>query len=575
MFTVTPYAKRGSALTTVAILMVVVGVIIAAVPKILTALAIEDVRNEREQGCYLSALSALELGRSLMYYDNMTDWDGFSTTDPVLPVTTINGYTVEFTVADEGTRDQLRIHARAYLVDGNGEFIPQVHLSQGVTVKKLTAFNFASSKFGNDGSSGLASRTWYGDVYMALLDESGYLWRFYYTQYFMGTLISQEFTSRQDNHVFMGEDTGRSGSNVYNLTAHDNAARANGIWDEHMSNDTLPSLPESIDIADALAPGGNIYEGATTDGAVITGDTELFLAPNGEVWARPFGGDASNWTVLFTEQEGKTLVVVGDVIVRGYAAGRMTIGATYSNSSHTEGGNVVLNGNIYNDNPEANHLAIAAPEGIFFENREPYYYYGNRIRDVRRRDNDNWVHGGDSAGPRLDYVSSPTTSNVDGFNFLANPVLSAADWALINNGSFPGTIGPAGSTLSYSDIAGQTSRLQQYDSGSRAGLMPRYNAELFVSLASGWFLSPACTHHASSSYHVDNHGGNFTVRGTYAMGIGIDTMATWSSSGGMMNYDLHPYQVETAPDYFLTVANAYPVILFGSTRQQDDHTVFD
>jgi len=108
-----------------------------------------------------------------------------------------------------------------------------------------------------------------------------------------------------------------------------------------------------------------------------------------------------------------------------------------------------------------------------------------------------------------------------------------------------------------------TLRTYQEDNGNQwqKGRMPRRGAKVEASIVASTYITPSLT---GGSDRVNMGGGHFYVAGTYSLGIGSDWMATWSGGGGYMGYDRHPFQLTTAPQWFLPVQQAYPRFLYGT-----------
>ncbi|MGE0431491.1 MAG: hypothetical protein AB7S36_04460, partial [Planctomycetota bacterium] len=247
---------------------------------------------------------------------------------------------------------------------------------------------------------------------------------------------------------------------------------------------------------------------------------------------------------------------------------RLTIASTDS---------IIINGSIENPQYNKAHLGLVAANHIFFENRKIFDESGtDKIYDVRPEDPNDIPLGGATQGSKLTAKApGEATSN---FDFLASEVFTSAEWTQIKGGDMSpynklvgGTVDSANYTTDVHKTIGQYQETDFWSGrDSEKGRMPKDGAKVFASLAARWYISASVTYHnLSTTYRVPTEGGTFSVFGTYSLGVGIDRMATWSNSGGLMTYGVHPSQQATAPDYFVPVVQAYPEFVYGSWKRLD------
>ena len=573
------------------ILLLAVGIYAVSMPQLSGAVAVRQAEQENENRLMTTALAALQLGRGMTYYVDLPTFRGFlALTDHeiVLPAQfqTMNDFQVKLYInnnaADAGgeftdTDNTLTLIADVRNVTGGGVTLDQIRMGMDIRVITLTQYNYTSPNFW--GTSQLASRAWYGEMLISAEGrglttvntgdpgdptQQGYdYWKFSGTQNFYGRLHSTGFNGDQSNHQIM------PGAEhiVYAHKDHPSPNRP-----------SLPTIPSGIDIGNSVAPGGSIYDQAkNVKKTVIPGGSEIMLMPNGQIWFRPFNSAAgAGWAPLrdnngagnIVTQDGQTILVEGKATIRGFVTGRLTIASTDS---------IMINGNIENPVYNQAHLGLVAKNHIFFENRKIYTNSGNKIYDVRPEDPNDIPLGGATQGSEITAKSTGTaTSN---FDFIASEPFTATEWTQINANNFTAfnKFGGGNPIAGISStVVKDTIKRDQTDDTSAAkswirGRMPKDGAKVFASLAARWYISAANTYHNTSEpRRYETQGGTFSVFGTYSLGVGIDRLATWSNSGGLMTYGTHPAQQATAPDYFVPVVQAYPEFVYGSWKRLPD-----
>ena len=528
----------------------------------------------------MTAMSAIELGVSKTYSVSVTEFRSFlGTTLDIGTYSTMNGYEVEISITDNDDGDNdvdtdldltLAIVAKVTEPDPAGnwptvatDYLRQVRIQREVEIVKATDFNFASANF--DGTT-IYQRHWYGHVLFASPTNDLMSFNNDDGQTYHGEVTSLEFDGSQNNHRFVDED-----DNVVSEGTNDDSRFDLGLHHEYEEFDDMPAMPDSAGIAEELEEDGTIWENKT---GTIDDGTEIFLHPNGEIWTRDFGDGPDDWSV-YGEQDGQTIVVTGNATIRGVVTGRLTIASQDT---------VVIVGNIYNADYTSAHLGLAAANAIFYENREVYTSSGSkRIKGPRPINHGDTALGGSATGSTEYAATNDNGTNIagrsinnDDFNFISKPVFDSSDYGDMGDGN--------GTALSYGGFEDAAqfnqweAKLDTYQANvnsggveSIPGRMPKHGGLVEASMVSGWYISPmyASVGGDNTAYYYTG-GGDFTVRGTYALGIGIDYMATWSKNGGTMNYEVHPYQQSTAPDYFLNVTRSYPALVYGSWKRLPD-----
>lgn len=588
------HMSRGGALPTVMVFLIAIGIYATTMPQVAGAVALRQLDNYKDSVSYTGALSGLQLAKSKMYYDTVAQFKAYCATSLILPLAyqTINNCAITTWVEDnelnlDGTTNSrengvlnidtdLHMYIVARSSFGSGADIRTTELMQEVSVKDMTLYNFASSNFDGGAGSGLGPRSWYGDVFMT--SPTNRLWNFYYEQQFHGHLTSLNFTSNQALNSFWGPtDPANPLSPEINLGVSGSAAvNARGIHTRYADYASMPAIPQVASVSAQLSVGGEIYNGANARGLVFNAansQKEVFLHPNGQIWTRAYGADAAAWQPMrdssnnIVSQDGATVVFNDTIILSGFVTGRLTIGTTKS---------VILNGNVRNMDWQTSHLGLVAQDAVHFENRKVVNSSGavdstgtQYITEPR----DTSGSRGNEAGAVVTAATNDSGTNTGqaftSKNFIAKTPFSAANWTSMsgNDATAMAALGMTDLTA-YQQIVKPTLTMMQQDNGtsSQIGHMPRVGAMVDASMVSGFMIGPAITHFASSTYRYDMHGGSFTVHGTYSMAATIDVMATWSSGGGMMRYDLHPFQQATAPDYFMPVQKTYPKVIFGASK---------
>jgi len=628
-------SPRGTILPMVGVIVIALGVYSITAPAAARVIALEQLEMDMDHQMTATAMGAIEMGRSLMWYDTPQTFLQKLQAPPnnklTLPTTPTNynvwnGFNVELTIEDNDDGDgniyfdkdlTLQMVARVWQQDTGGNTIRQAKIARSVTVSTAGKYNFASTKF--NGPASLASRDWFGYVHMSSPNNS--IWGFSGTQYFHGTLESTTLGSSQSAHQFVATSHYDANGNLVRDTFYnDSQATTLGKLKQYATQAALFAAqgtpPQGPTITAELAAGGMIRAAADSKGLTMpAGNYEVFLAPNGEVWTRPFGGtagmynaatNANGWKVLKdntntpVQQDGSTILFQGNILLRGFVTGQVTIATTDK---------AIINGNIRNLDMSHNHLGLVAQNAIMFENRTVYNSNGtNYIRSIRPVDgssgassygtaNGTSMIGGQVTAATLDDGSANGANAINGttVNFIAKPVFDANQVTALSNGSLNGstlqystqTKDPAtGAPVTITTVIDSTTRSQivvptasLYQSadatgGSIPGRLGKNNSILEASMASGILISPAIPYSdfsgsttVSSSWLRNNQGGQFRVRGTYLMNVGIDIMGTWSNSSGKMIYDQHPNQLLTVPKYFIANRNTYPSVVYGSWKR--------
>ncbi|MGE0431494.1 MAG: hypothetical protein AB7K09_04060 [Planctomycetota bacterium] len=579
------------------VFVIAVGIFAVNMPRVAGGIAVREVTVEKENRLMTTALASLQLGRGMTYYVDLPTFRNFlnlTNHEMTLPTQfqTLNGYEVHLFILNNDadypngpggeftdTDNTLTLQAQVIERDSGGTILQQIRMAIDIKIISLTQYNYASNNFW--GTSNLASRAWYGEMLISAEGrglttvntgdasyptQQGYdYWNFSGTQYFYGKLHSTGFNSDQSNHQVMS-----GGEHI--VYKHKNST------DPLNPLAVLPTIPTGLDISASVAPGGSIYDRAVTvDKTVIPGGSEIFLNPNGQVWYRPFNSAAgTGWIALrdnngagnVVTQDKATILVNGKATVRGVVTGRLTIASTDS---------IIINGSIENPQYNKAHLGLVAANHIFFENRKIFTESSvNKIYDVRPEDPNDIPLGGATEGSKL--TAKATGTSTSNFDFLASEVFTSAEWTSIKGGDMSpfnklvgGTVDSANYTTDVHKTIGQYQETDFWSGRtSEKGRMPKDGAKVFASLAARWYISASVTYHnLSTTYRVPTEGGTFSVFGTYSLGVGIDRMATWSNSGGLMTYGVHPSQQATAPDYFVPVVQAYPEFVYGSWKRLD------
>lgn len=552
---------RGSILTSVLILIVVITLTSAALLGLVSNLAVADVHKDIDAQLLSSANSGLEVCRTMMYFDDPGTFIGYVDYPPPPPTEldngsggmVINGCDVVWGVEENPSNPtELKISVTASRRDRS------ITVYLKVKIPDYGEYSFASNYMHSGWHLG-TPQDWYGNLYWYTTDGSHVI--FDDLQSFYGTLKSWEFTSLQDTYVFYDSE----GNPVPESSVH-----TEYDYSDPYDRDNFEAFDSDINLGLLFSktPGDLGFPTTASirfDAGMAHGlgedarpkEAEIFLGPDGYIYWRNCGDGPDDWNLVRdssgtpVEQDGQVLYFEKDVWVRGVVTGQITI---------TSAQDVYINGNIIREDSTTCALGIMAQDDIYWEVRKEFED-GNQTEILDVFSND---HTGDWLSTFYDIYNSGRgsfshikTNGLGPQNYIAEPVFDPSN--------------PSHQAFmdSYSEYADQWA----YWNGQYAGNVPPETA-IEASMYAGDTMGPSAPFHIlsylgngetfgwrydSSYYHPENT--SWRSSGTYFMGSDwADYVENWQHA----TYGEHPFASVIRPPGFARLTSGTPVVVPGS-----------